>query len=88
MKTFLAVDSAGRVVLPKPVRRHFHLGSGAVLEMSVGSDAITLTPRDHVPALSEERGLLVHKGMPHGDLAAPVEQARRRRDASVSGFFG
>lgn len=86
MKTLLAVDSAGRIVLPKPVRRHFHLERGALLEMSLQAGTITLTPQDHVPALAEEDGLLVHRGAPEGDLAAAVDRDRRNRDATLAGL--
>ena len=58
MKTNLMVDAAGRVVLPQPVRRQFHLMRGSVVDLEVGMEAIVLRPRIRRPTLVEEEGLL------------------------------
>lgn len=62
MKNTLTIDSAGRFVLPQPVRKRFHLDPGAVVELDVMPDAIILRPRAHDAFLVEEQGLLVHEG--------------------------
>ena len=62
MKTELKVDSMGRVVLPKPLRRLFGLTNGSVLKVKVTPEHIELTPQVRPPGLREENGLLMHEG--------------------------
>ena len=88
MKKLLTVDAAGRVVLPQPVRRRFHLQRGSQLEIQVEPDGIRLRPKAPAPSLSDEDGLLVHEGEPTGDLLAAVEEARIRRDHEVGSAVG
>ena len=85
MKTNLMIDAAGRVVLPQPVRRQFHLMRGSVVDLEVGTEAIVLRPRVRRPTLVEEEGLLVHEGEPVGDLLNATEDDRLRRDHEVAG---
>jgi AbrB family looped-hinge helix DNA binding protein len=84
MNKKLKVDAAGRIVLPQPVRKQFHLDAGALLALEVGRDAIILRPQAHAATLVEEKGLLVHEGEPTGDLLGAVEDARKRRDRDVA----
>lgn len=88
MKTInhLTIDGAGRVVLPQPVRRQFHLTRGATLDIEIEPEAIVLRPRVRQAGLTEEGGLLVHEGTPTGDLTHAVAESRRRRDHQVSGL--
>ena len=88
MKTKLKIDAAGRIVLPQPVRRHFHLQSGSIVNLGIEGDAIVLRPQAYEATLVEEDGLLVHEGEPSGDLLTSLETARRRRDGEVSGGMG
>jgi AbrB family looped-hinge helix DNA binding protein len=81
----ISIDVAGRIVLPRPVRQHFHLEAGALLEIEVGENAIILRPQKHQQSLVEERGLLVHEGEPSGDLLSIVEAVRNRRDRDIAG---
>ena len=85
MKSVLSIDAAGRIVLPQPVRKHFHLGRGSKLEMRVGPDGILLRPQQYPASLAEEHGLLVHEEEPTGDLLLAVEAVRERRNRQVSG---
>jgi len=85
MKRKLKVDAAGRIVLPQPVRRQFHLESGALLELEIQPDAIVLRPETDRPVLAEENGLLIHDGEPSGELVDIVEAVRRRRDQDTAG---
>ena len=80
----IQIDAAGRIVLPQPVRQHFHLESGALLELEVGEDAIILRRQKHQESLVEENGLLVHEGEPTGDLLTIVEAVRDRRDRDMA----
>jgi AbrB family looped-hinge helix DNA binding protein len=85
MKTRLQIDAAGRIVLPQPVRRRFHLERGSLLDLEIAEDAIILRPRRHEATLVEEEGFLIHEGEPCGDMTAAVEDARSKRDREVSG---
>ena len=85
MKTELTLDAAGRIVLPQPVRRQFHLTRGSVMELEVGTEAILLRPHARQPTLVEENGLLVHEGKVEGDLSNAVDESRRRRDRELAG---
>ena len=85
MKSVLSIDAAGRIVLPQPVRKHFHLGRGSKLEMEVRPGGILLRPQQYPASLAEEHGLLVHEGEPTGDLLLAVETVRERRNRQVSG---
>jgi AbrB family looped-hinge helix DNA binding protein len=88
MNTRLKVDAAGRIVLPKPLRRHFRLEPGDLLGLEVTEDAIILRPEAHAATLVEENGLLVHEGEPRGDLLRAVETAREGRDRDTAGPIG
>lgn len=86
MKTALTLDPAGRVVLPREVRRRFHLERGSKVEMEVRQDSIVLRPSATMSPLQQDRGLMVHVGEPQGDLVYAVGASRRRRDVTVSGM--
>ena len=88
MKRLVKVDSSGRVLLPQPLRKRFHLTPGSQLEIEVEPDGIRLRPQAPAPSLSEEEGLLLHEGQPTGDLLHAVEEARALRDEQVSSALG
>ena len=88
MKKLLKVDSAGRVVLPQPLRKRFHLTPGSQLEIDVEPDGIRLRPHTPAPSLGSEDGLLLHEGEPTGDLLHAVEEARALRDEQVRSALG
>jgi AbrB family looped-hinge helix DNA binding protein len=70
MNTRLTIDSAGRVVLPKPLRDELALGPGDSLELESAGEQITLRPVRAVTPLSKEKGVWVFRtGQP---LAASV----------------
>jgi AbrB family looped-hinge helix DNA binding protein len=79
MKTELKVDSMGRVVLPKPLRKHFGLRTGSLLGVRLSGDHIELTPKAVPPGLREVNGLLVHEGR-LGEDSDWVEAVRDERD--------
>ena len=88
MKKLLKVDAAGRVLLPQPLRKRFHLTPGSRLEIEVGPYGIRLRPQTPAPSLREEDGLLLHEGEPTGDLLYAVEEARVRGDEQVNSAPG
>ena len=82
------VDAAGRVVLPQPLRKRFHLTPGSLLEVDVEPDGIRLRPQTPAPSLSEVDGLLLHEGEPTGDLLHAVDEAKSLRDEQVNSALG
>ena len=88
MKKPLKMDAAGRVLLPQPLRKRFHLTPGSLLELEVEPDGIRLRPQTPAPSLREEDGLLLHEGEPTGDLLHAVEEAGAFRDEQVNSAPG
>jgi len=86
MNTKVSIDKAGRMVLPRNVRRLFHLVAGDRLDLEILPDGIFLRSHSRQAPLVEEDGLLVHEGDAVGDLAQAVELARSNRDADVLGL--
>lgn len=86
VKTTLAIDSAGRVVLPKPLRQRFRLRTGSTLRLEVHGDAILLRPTSSAPPpITETGGLLVHEGRADDTLADWILRDREQRDVDVAG---
>ena len=83
MTTQLTMDSAGRIVLPKPIRKELDIGPGDLLELESAGERITLRPVRGGGPLAKEKGVWVFRiGKP---LAASVtddllEQIREQRD--------
>jgi AbrB family looped-hinge helix DNA binding protein len=83
MTVQLTIDSAGRVVLPKPLRRELDIGPGDLLELESVGEHITLRPLRGGAPLAKEKGVWVFRsGQP---LAASVtddllEEIRAQRD--------
>lgn len=79
----VAIDSAGRISLPKAFRRKIGIGPGEVLELEIVGELITLRPIRAGAPLAREKGVWVFgTGQP---LAASVvddllEEIRERRD--------
>ena len=86
MKNAIAIDKAGRVVIPQQVRRQFNLVTGDRLDLELVPDGIFLRSHSRPAGLVKENGLLVHEGEPAGDLAQAVELARSGRDADMLGL--
>ena len=75
------IDTAGRIVVPKPIRQRLGLQAGTDLEITEGPRTILLRRTDRKPALVREGHLLVQTGkLPDGhDLVKTVEQDRDAR---------
>lgn len=86
MKTHLTVDQAGRIVLPKAVRRRFHLEQGSLLRLVVESDGIVLKAQDLSAPLVQRGSLLVHQGSAKGDLLTTLDDSRSDRDRQIHGM--
>jgi AbrB family looped-hinge helix DNA binding protein len=60
----LRMDKAGRIVVPKPLRKRLGLQSEAELEVVEQADGILLRPERPQPSMVRVRGLWVHQGVP------------------------
>jgi len=88
MSTRLTIDSAGRVVIPKPVREELHLEPGDALEMESAGEQITLRPVRGGGPLTKEHGVWVfHSGKPLPASATDemLQQIRKERDLANLG---
>jgi AbrB family looped-hinge helix DNA binding protein len=83
----LTIDSAGRVVIPKPVRDKLGLHAGSVLEMLETPEGVTLRPADQESFLVKKGSFLVYTGeVPAGfDVVKAVEEEREARDRKILG---
>ena len=80
----LAIDTAGRIVVPKVLRDRLALRGGTELEVSTTGDALILRPARREPGLIAVDGILVHQGAVEGDLTRAVEKARQTRARQLS----
>lgn len=77
MKTH--VDRFGRVVIPKPIRLHLGLRTGAPLMVEEHEQAVLFRPVREEPPLIMKGGVLVFAGSPAGDLLDAVRIQREER---------
>jgi AbrB family looped-hinge helix DNA binding protein len=78
MKT--TIDSAGRIVVPKPLRDALGLVPGTTLDVSSYGAALTLVPRGRTAHLVEEDGRLVADSattITDQDVFALIDAGRR-----------
>jgi AbrB family looped-hinge helix DNA binding protein len=88
MNARLSIDRAGRVVIPKPLRKELHLEPGDSLEMESAGEQITLRPVRGSGPLSKEHGVWVfHSGQPLPASATDemLERLREERDMANLG---
>lgn len=87
----IAMDSAGRLVLPKAVRERYGLaGAPQELELTDTSDGIVLRPKaSYVPVTRDASGWVIFHSDPadggETDPVALIEQTREERDRQVTG---
>ena len=83
MSTRLTIDSAGRVVIPKPLRDELDLAPGDTLELETAGESITLRPTRGTVPLTKEKGIWVFRtGHPLPSSAADdiLDRIRADRD--------
>ncbi|MGA7567942.1 MAG: AbrB/MazE/SpoVT family DNA-binding domain-containing protein [Terriglobales bacterium] len=88
MNARLVIDKAGRVVIPKPLRKELHLEPGDALELESGGEQITLRPARGMGPLQNEHGIWVlHTGEPLPASATDdlLRQIREERDLANLG---
>jgi AbrB family looped-hinge helix DNA binding protein len=61
MDARLTIDSAGRVVLPKPLRDELHLAAGDTPELESSGDRVLLRPLRAAAPLAKEQGVWVFR---------------------------
>ena len=86
----VTIDTAGRLVVPKPLREQFNLMPGCELEIEAIADGITLRRADAEPTLVRKQGILVHHGTTRspldvGDFVRSERDARHARIARDAG---
>jgi len=82
------MDSAGRIVLPKPIRDHLGLTPGAELELTEADGKLTLAPAEEPSALVRENGRWVMTGkLPPGfNMLKFIEDEREARIREIGGW--
>jgi AbrB family looped-hinge helix DNA binding protein len=82
MSAKITLDQAGRVSIPKTLRRELRLNPGDILQLDLHGDEITLRPVRPKALLKKERGLWVYQGEPSEqsipDLIDRVREERAR----------
>jgi AbrB family looped-hinge helix DNA binding protein len=84
----VSIDRAGRIVIPKSVRREMHLESGDSLELERQGDGVTLRPARKSASFRMVYGVwLVRTGLPlsTADVQEATEQARLEREDRIAG---
>lgn len=74
------IDSAGRIVVPKPLRDALGLTAGTAVDISSYGTGLTLIPRGRTARLIEEDGFLVAEGgrtITDEDVFALIDASRR-----------
>jgi AbrB family looped-hinge helix DNA binding protein len=88
MNARLVMDKAGRVVIPKPLRKQLQLQPGDTLELESGGEQITLRPARGTGPLQNEHGIWVlHTGepLPASTTDDLLRQIREERDLANLG---
>jgi AbrB family looped-hinge helix DNA binding protein len=83
MNIVLTIDKAGRVVIPRPVRKVLHLEPGDALEMESAGEQITLRPVRGTGPLTKEQGVWVFRTgqpLPASATDEVLQQLREERD--------
>ena len=74
------MDSAGRIVVPKPLRDALGLSAGSTVDISRYGAGLQLVPTGRTARLVVEDGVLVATGdttIDDGDVLALIDSARR-----------
>src|ERR1700722_14490682 len=83
----LKLDKLGRVVLPKPLRARYGLRPGTELGIVESATEFVVRPALTGPSLVEITGILVHQGVPQGELDI-VKAIREDREERLRHFSG
>lgn len=86
MTTKLTLDRAGRVLIPKMLRKELHLGPGDALQLDSAGDQITLRPMRPKAQIKKEQGVWVYQGEP--TQASIPDLIDREREKRLRGLMG
>lgn len=64
----IAIDGAGRIVVPKSLRERFNLVAGTELEIEARGEFLQICRTGAEPALLKKKGILVHHGGERANL--------------------
>ena len=88
MSTRLTLDKAGRIVIPKPLRKELHLEAGDALEMERAGEQITLRPVRGTGPLTKEHGVWVFRSgrkLSAAETDSALAILRQQRDLDARG---
>ncbi len=85
MTARIILDKAGRVVIPKPLRKELHLAPGDMLQIESEGERITLRPVRPRATLKKEYGVWVYQGEPIG--VSIIDLIDRRREKRLRELF-
>ncbi len=88
MNSRLIIDKAGRIVIPKPLRKALHLDPGDTLELESAGEQIILRPLRGTGPLTKEHGVwvfLTGKLLPASATDGLLQKIREERDAANLG---
>lgn len=84
MEREIAIDSSGRVVIPKDVRRRHRLSAGTRIELLEEGDRLVLVPQQAQTSAVERAGIMVFCGR----LPVDVPDHRRLREERADHLAG
>lgn len=82
----LTLDRFGRMVLPKSIRDDLGLSHGDQFDVDERDGGVWLRPVRRQDPLARKEGLLVFTGEATGDLARSLDDHRKARIGSASGW--
>lgn len=86
MTTKLTLDRAGRVLIPKTLRKELHLGPGDSLQLDSEGEEITLRPVRPKALLKKEHGVWVYQGeTTQASIPDLIDHERQKRSRELMG---
>jgi AbrB family looped-hinge helix DNA binding protein len=86
MNTKITLDRAGRVLIPKVLRRQLRLGPGDALELQSEGEEITLRIVRPKALLKKERGVWVYQGeITDASIPDVIDRQREQRLLALLG---
>lgn len=80
------IDKFGRIVIPKSIRDHFGLKTGAILIIEETKQTIILKIVENKSLIEVKKGIVVYTGEPLNDLEESVKRDRLERDEKLGKF--